>query len=174
MTAALWRLVRRVAADLGPEAADALLRIARAWIADPANRAERDRLIAALVDISRRSGGMTATLAGSAARVLGQYRRGPASWERELMSARYAIPQLPTGEDRAAALETYLALTEAAPEVIAEARDHARARRDVTTALMLEARMLRSEALGPRERTLALAVNERIRALCAGEVTERP
>ena len=169
MTAALWRLIRRVAADLGPETADALLRIARAWSADPANRDARDRLIALLIDVSRRTGGMTPALAASAARVLTQYRRGVARWERELMSARYAIPQLPSGEARAAALETYLALTEAAPEIIGQARNPDTARRTVATALMLDARMLRGEALGPRERTLALETNQRIRALCADE-----
>ncbi len=167
MTAALGRLIRRIAADVGPEAADALMRTARAWISDPANAAARDRLVATLVGISRRAGGLTAALAGSAAAVVAKYRTGPGPWERDLMSARYAIPQLPSGEQRAAALETYLAMTEAGPGVIAGARDRARARREVMTALDLEARMLRIEALGPRERALALEINARSRAACA-------
>ncbi len=167
MTAALGRLIRRIAADLGPEAADALARTARTWLADPANTAARDRLATALTEISRRAGGTTAALAGSAAGVVARYRTGTGAWERALMSARYAIPQLPSGEARAAALETYLAMTEAGPGVIFAARDRARARREVVTALDLEARMLRTEALGPRERALALDINARSRAACS-------
>jgi hypothetical protein len=172
MSTALWRLVQRLAADLAPEVADALLGAARAWMSDPANRAARERLVGQLIEISRHAGGLTASLAGSAARIIEGYRRGPGPWERQLMAARYAIPNLPTGSARAAALETYLALTEAAPAVIADARHPDRARREVTDALMLEARMLRSEALGPRERELAVQVNARIRAVCAAEVAK--
>jgi hypothetical protein len=172
MTAALGRLVKRIAADLGPDAAEALLRAARAWMSDPANAAERDRLVAALSEVSRRAGGLTAALAGSAAGVVAKYRTGAGPWERDLMSARYAIPQLPSGDARAVALETYLALTEAGPGVIAGARDRARARHEVTTALDLEARMLRTEALGPRERALALEINARARAACTDAGTD--
>ena len=166
MTAALGRLIRRIAADVGPEAADALVRSARTWMSDPANAAARERLLGALVEISRRAGGRTAALAGSAAGVVARYRSGTGAWERELMTARYAIPQLHSGEARATALETYLAMTEAAPDIIAGARDRTRARLEVVIALDLEARMLRTEALGPRERALALEINARARTAC--------
>jgi len=82
------------------------------------------------------------------------------------MAARYEIPQHPSGEIRAAALETYLGLTEAAPGLIRDAARPERALRDVTTALDCEARLLRTEALGPRERQLALDANVHARAAC--------
>jgi len=165
MTAALWRLIRRIAAGLGPEAADALLANARAWMADPTSAGTREPLVAMLKDLTRRAGGLTATMAGMAASALESARRSPAAWERALMAARYAIAQHPSGEARAAALEAYLALTDAAPEVVARARDPRRARRDVVTALQLEARMLMTEPLGPRERHLAVETNDRAHAL---------
>jgi len=135
MTGALLRLVRRVGAQLGSDAAEALLRAVRAWITDPASAAGVER-----------------------------YRPSVASWERELMAARYAIPQEPSGERRAAALDAYLSLTDAAPGLADTAKDPTRARRGILTALELEARMLRAEALGPGERQAALAANARAHA----------
>jgi hypothetical protein len=173
MTAALWRLIRRVAADLGPEAAEALLATAMAWMSDPANSRARDRLAGALADLSRRSGGLTASMAGVAAAVVGTPRLSAGAWERELMAARYAIPRHPSGEARAAALEAYLALCEAAPEVVANARHQRRAERDVLMTLQLEARMLNTEALGPRERHLAVATNNRVRTLVVDQAAAR-
>jgi len=164
MTGALLRLVRRVGAQLGSDAADALLRAVRAWITDPASAAARARLIVVLADISRRAGGATAALAAASAAGVERYRRSVASWERELMAARYAIPQEPSGERRAAALDAYLSLTDAAPGLADTAKDPTRARRGILTALELEARMLRAEALGPGERQAALAANARAHA----------
>lgn len=161
------RLVRRVAAQLGPDAADALVRAARAWLTDPANAADRARLMAALAEISRRAGGLTAALATATAAGVRRYRRSVGSWERELMAARYAIPQHPSGPERAAALEAYLALTDAAPGTVATAKDPRWAQREVLAALELEARMLRTEALGPGERQAALAANARAHAILA-------
>ncbi len=80
------------------------------------------------------------------------------------MAARYAIPQHPSGEVRAAALEAYLGLTDAAAGVAVTANDPERARREVLRALELEARMLRTEALGPGERQVALGANTRAHA----------
>ncbi len=164
MTEALLRLVRRVATQLGPDAADALVRAARAWLTDPANAATRARLVSVLADVSRRAGGVTAALASTAAAGVQRYRRSVGSWERELMAARYAIPQHPSGALRAAALETYLGLTDAAPGLVGAATSPEQARREVLTALELESRMLRTEALGPGERQAALAANARARA----------
>jgi hypothetical protein len=164
MTETLVRLVRRVAAQLGPEVADALVRAARAWLTDPANAADRARLVAALAEISRRAGGFTAALARTAAAGVRRYRRTVGSWERELMSARYAIPQHPSGPDRAAALEAYLGLTDAAPGTVAAANDPQHAQREVLVTLELEARMLRTDVLGPGERQAALAANARAHA----------
>src|SRR3974390_1831746 len=149
MTEILVRLVRRVAAQLGPDVADALGRAVRAWLTDPANVANRARLLATLTEISRRAGGMTAALATTAAAGVRRYRRSVGSWERELMTARYAIPQHPSGPERAAALEAYLALTDAAPGTIAAAKDRQRAQREVLVTLELEGPMLRTEVLGP-------------------------
>jgi len=164
------RLVRRVAAQLGPDVADALVRAARAWLTDPANAASRARLVGALTEIARRAGGMTAALAMTAAAGVRRYRRSVGSWERELMTARYAIPQHPSGPERAAALEAYLGLTDAAPGTVAAAKDPRRAQREVLVALELEARMLRTEALGPGERQRALGANARARAAIAAEL----
>ncbi len=161
------RLVRRVAAQLEPDAADALVRAARAWLTDPANAQDRARLMAALAEISRRAGGLTAALAAAAAAGVRRYRHSVGSWERELMAARYAIPQHPSGPERAAALEAYLGLTEAAPGTTAAAKDPRRAQREVLAALELEARLLRTEALGPGERQAALAANARAQATLA-------
>ena len=108
MTSALLRLVKRVTRQFGPHAADALVHAIRTWTIDPSNSAARARLVAALSDIARRAEGLTAQLALSAAAGVERYRRSVGSWERELMAARYAIPQLPTGDVRAAALATYL------------------------------------------------------------------
>jgi hypothetical protein len=175
MTAALWRLIKRVAADLGPEAADALLVTARAWMADPANSGARERLVTTLAELARRAGGLTGAMAGMAATAIGPSRQSPAAWERTVMAARYVIPQHPSGEARAAALEAYLALTEAAPQIVVAARNPHRAERDVLMALELEARMLATEALGPRERQLALEVNDRVRrALVEQAATRMP
>jgi hypothetical protein len=167
VTEALVRLVRRVAAQLGPDVADALVRAARAWLTDPANAHDRARLMAVLAEISRRAGGLTAALATVAAAGVRRYRRSVRSWERELMAARYAIPQHPSGPERAAALEAYLGLTDAAPGTIATAKDARRAQREVLAALELEARLLRTEALGPGERQAALAANARAQAILA-------
>jgi hypothetical protein len=164
---ALLRLFRRVAVQLGPEVADALVRAARAWLTDPANAANRQRLVATLADISRRAGGVTAALATTAAAGVQRYRRSVGSWERELMRARYAILQLPSGAERAAALEAYLGLTDAAPGTLAGANDPPRAQREVLVALEMEARMLATDALGPGERRAALAANARARAAVA-------
>jgi len=161
------RLVRRVAAQLGADAADALMRAARAWLTDPANAADRARLMTALAEISRRAGGLTAALATTAAAGVRRYRRSVGSWERELMSARSAIPQHPSGPERAAALEAYLGLTDAAPGTVATAKDPQGARREVIAALELEARMLRTAALGPGERQAALAANARAQDILA-------
>jgi len=167
VTEALLRLFRRVAAQLGPEVADALVRAARAWLTDPANAANRQRLVTTLADISRKAGGVTAALATTAAAGVQRYRRSVGSWERELMGARYAILQLPSGPERAAALEAYLGLTDAAPGAMAGAKDRTRAQREVLVALEMEARMLASEALGPGERQAALAANARAHAAVA-------
>jgi len=105
VTESLVRLVRRVAAQLGADAADALARAARAWLADPANAAARARLVTALAEISRRAGGLTAAMATTAAAGVRRYRRSVGSWERELTAARDAIPRHPSGPGRAAALE---------------------------------------------------------------------
>jgi hypothetical protein len=167
MTEALVRLVRRVAAQLGPEAAEALARAARAWITDPASAAARARLVAALGEIGRRAGGVTAALASTAIVGVERCWHSVGSWERELMAARYAIPQHPSGAVRAAALEAYLGLTDAAAGVAVTANDPERARREVLRALELEARMLRTEALGPGERQAALGANTRAHATVA-------
>lgn len=164
MTTALLRLVRRVAAQLGSDAADVLVRAARAWLTDPANAAARARLVGVLADVSRRADGVTAGLASTAAAGVLRYRRSVGSWERELMAARYAIPQHASGAVHAAALETYLGLTDAAAGVVGAATNPERTRRDVLTALELESRMLRAEALGPGERQAALAANARAHA----------
>lgn len=164
MTTALLRLVRRVAAQRGSDAADVLVRAARAWLTDPANAAARARLVGVLADVSRRSGGVTAVLASTAAAGVLRYRRGVGSWERELMAARYAILQNASGAVRAAALEAYVSLTDAAPGLVGAAANPDRTRHDVLTALELESRMLRAEALGPGERQAALAANARAQA----------
>jgi hypothetical protein len=44
--------------------------------------------MAALAEISRRAGGLTAALATAAAAGVRRYRRSVGSWERELMAAR--------------------------------------------------------------------------------------
>lgn len=75
------------------------------------------------------------------------------------MMARYAIPQLPSGPRRADALDAYLALTRAGPGLVATAAHPDRARRQIAEALICEARMLRTEALGPGERRLAMQAN---------------
>jgi hypothetical protein len=120
-----------------------------------------------LADIARRAGGVTAALASMTATGIERYRRSVGSWERELMAARYAIPQQPSGSVRAAALEAYLGLTDAAPGIPGAAKDPERARREVMRALELEARMLSTEALGPGERQAALAANARAHAAVA-------
>jgi hypothetical protein len=168
MTAALLRLVKRVTRQFGPHAADALVHAIRTWTIDPSNSAARARLVAALSDIARRAEGLTAQLALTAAAGVERYRRSVGSWERELMAARYAIPQLPTGDVRAAALATYLGLTEAAPRVVAQASRPERALVEVSAALECEARMLTTEALGPGERQRALHANAHARAACVG------
>ncbi len=56
---------------------------------------------------------------------------------------------------------------------MATAKDPRRARREVIAALELEARMLRTEALGPGERQAALAANARAHAILASR-PDRP
>jgi hypothetical protein len=50
---------------------------------------------------------------------------------------------------------------------VTTAKDPPRAQREVLAALELEARMLRTEALGPGERQAALAANARAQAILA-------
>jgi hypothetical protein len=166
MTAALLRLVQRISRQIGPHAADALVRAIHAWTIDPSNAEARARLVGALTDIARRAGGMTSKVALRAAARVERYRRSITSWERELIATRYAIPQHPTGEVRAAALETYLGLTDGGPQLVARASRPGVALREVSAALECERRMLATEALGPGERQLALQANAEARAAC--------
>ncbi len=100
------------------------------------------------------------------ARVVEHLTKGTGTWERELMQARYAIPQLPSGPRRAAALDTYIAWTLSAEEVIRGADDVPRATREVLRALTCERRLLATEALGQRERTQALDANAHAWTVC--------
>jgi len=97
--------------------------------------------------------------------------RGTGTWERDLMQARYAIPRLPSGPQRAAALDSYIAWTLSAQDVIVRADDIPRATREVLRALRCERRLLATEALGPRERAMALEANAHAWRACHSGAT---
>jgi hypothetical protein len=167
MTATLLRLIERIRVRMGAAAADTARDAMRSWMADPGNAATRAHLAGVVRDLGRRADAATGRLAVAAAAGLERYRRGVGAWERELMAARDAIPGLPSGPARANALDAYITLTHAAPHVVREATNPARALRQVHLALENEARMVRTDALGPRERAIALEANRAARAACA-------
>jgi hypothetical protein len=155
-----------VARRIGPVAAAALVKAGRAWLADPANENARQALVAQLRGVSGRAGGGVARLADGLTRQVEARRRGVGPWEREMMSLRYEVADLPSGEVRAAAFGAYLAQVGFAPEVVSLANRPADVRRQVLDGLDAEARALRTEAFGPEERRRALEAVEEARAAC--------
>jgi len=162
----LLQLTLVIGRRLGPAAAAALLGAARAWLADPANEHQRQRLIATLRDLSIRAGGQAGRMAQAAARQVESRRRSLAAWEREMMALRHEVVEHPSGPVRAAALEAYLLQISAGPRLVAEAHRPADARRAVLRALDDETRSMAADPLGPEERRRALEAVEDARAGC--------
>lgn len=166
MNKLLLSVVALVARRFGPVVAAALLKAGRTWLSDPANEPARAALLAQLRGISDRAGGSASRLAGGLARQVEARRRGVGPWEREMMSLRYEVADLPSGEVRAAAFGAYLVQIAWAAEVVTHAGRPAEARRQVLAGLENEARAVRAEAFGPDERRRALEALEDARVAC--------
>jgi hypothetical protein len=152
----------------GVAAAQALLRAARAWMAEPANEEARGALLAQLRSWAERAGGAAGRLSARLARELERRRVSVGAWERDLMSLRYEIVDMAPGPVREAALAAYTAQARAGVHLIAAAGKPEDARRQVLAALRAEAGQLARERLSAAEREAALeAVAEARRA--AGE-----
>lgn len=150
----------------GPVVAQALLRNGRAWMADPANDATRQALVAQLRSIGEAAGGTAGRLSARIATEVERRKVSVASWERDLMTLRYEIADMAPGPVRRAALSAYAAQARAGVHLIAGARDPSAARRDVLAALAAEERMLRAERLSQEERAAALGAVAAARAAC--------
>lgn len=161
MNKLLLSIVSLVARRYGPRAATALLRAGRTWLADPANEPAKQALLARLRQLTVGGGG-AGRLAANLARQLEARRGGVGPWERTMMDLRYEAAELPTGPDRAAVVEAYVAQIAMAAQVMASAGGDG-TRRQVLRALEDEERAVRREALGPDERRRALEAMEQAR-----------
>lgn len=164
----LFALAALLARRQGPVVAAALMRTARAWLADPANEGARRALVDQLRGAADKAGGTAGRLGGRLAREIDRRRVTIAAWERDLMSLRYEVADMAPGPVRQAALDAYAAQASAGVHLIADARRPADARAKVLAALEAEERMLRGERLGAAERESAIAAVVAARVACAG------
>ena len=172
MNARLLALAALLARKQGAAAAQALLRNGRDWMADPANDATKQALIAQLRVLAERTGGAIGRMSTRLAREVERRRVSVGAWERDLMSLRYEIADMAPGPVRAAALGAYAAQARAGVHLVSAARRQDDARRQVEAALVAEQRMLRGERLSADEREQALsAVADALHA-CAATVPE--
>jgi hypothetical protein len=148
----LVSMVAMVARRYGPRAAMALLRAGQRWLADPANEPARQALLVRLRGVTQGGGG-AGRLAAGLVRQIEARRSAVGPWERTMMELRYEAAELPSGPDRAAVVDAYVAQIGLAAQV-ADGGDAPQ--RQVLMALDNEERAIRSEALGPDERRRAL------------------
>lgn len=171
MNARLLALAALLARRQGEVVARALLRHAQAWMADPANDATRQQLLAQLRVLAEAAGGAIGALSGRLAREIERRRVSVAAWERDLMSLRYEIADMAPGPVRDAALGAYIAQASAGVHLIGGAGRPDRARVEVLRALEAEERMLAAERLSADERRRAVEGVSAARAACAAGMT---
>lgn len=164
----LIALAALLARRQGPAVAQALLRTARAWLADPANEGTKRALVSQLRTAADMAGGTAGRLSARLAREVDTRKVSVQAWERDLMSLRYEVADMAPGPVRDAALDAYAAQASAGIHLIAGARRPTQARAQVLGALESEERMLRTERLGAAERERATAAVVAARVACAG------
>jgi hypothetical protein len=166
VSAALFRLAVMLTRRHGRAAVAMLVLTGRAWLADPNNDRKRAALVAQLRVWSAKTGDAAARTAGRLAGQIERRRMSIGSWERELMTLRYEVLDLPPGEVREAALDAYAIQAAAAGRLVAGATRPSTARRKALAALNAEEAMLRGDALSDLERARALEAVERARVAC--------
>jgi hypothetical protein len=151
----------------GTAAAQALLRKANAWMADPLNDAARQALVEQLRVGAERAGGTAARLGARLAKEVEKRRVSVGAWERDVMSLRYEVADMAPGPVRDAAIDAYVAQVSAAIHLVNGSNRPGQARTEVMRALAAEERMLRGERLGAVDRGRALDAVNAARAACA-------
>jgi len=166
MTLRLLRLVAWLMRRHGRAAVVVLAMSARAWLEDPANDGKRDAVVTNLMDWSKKAGGSAGRQAAKLGKQIERRRASVGSWECELLSLRYEIADLPSGEARDAALDAYCAQAAAGASLIGYSPRPQRARKRILAALASEAALLPSDGLTHLERERALEAIDRARAAC--------
>ncbi|MCB0881303.1 MAG: hypothetical protein KDC33_03680 [Thermoleophilia bacterium] len=137
---------------LGPAVAAALLKAGREWLADPANDAKKQALIAQVRGAGERMGGAPARLSAVILARLGTTRGGRAPaprWGREVARLREHATGTPTGPQRVLLFDAYV-------EALHRAADAPGDVPAIADALAREAEAVVRAPLGPGERERAL------------------
>jgi hypothetical protein len=166
MTLSLFRLITWLMRRHGRAAVAILALSARAWLEDPANEHKRQAVVLNLRQWSSRAGGGAGRSAARLARQIERRRASVPTWERELLSLRYEIADLPPGAGRDAALDAYCAHAAAGARLVEVAARPTRARRRVLAAFASEAALLPGDGLTDLETERALEAIDRARAAC--------
>ncbi len=166
MSLRLLKLVAWLVRRHGRAAVVVLAMSARAWLEDPANDRKRDAVETNLKDWSKRAGGGAGRQAAKLAQQIERRRASVSSWEREVLTLRYEIADLPSGEARDAALDAYCAQAAAGASLVQYSPRPQRARKRVLAALASEVALLPSDGLTRLERERALEAIDRAQASC--------
>jgi len=162
----LVRLVTWLMRRHGKVAVAVLAMSARAWLEDPSNDHKRKAVVSNLREWSKKAGEGAGRSAEKLARQIERRRVNVGSWERELLSLRYEIVDLPAGAARDAALDAYSAHAAAGARIVEVAARPAKARRRVLAALASETALLPGDDLNDVERERALEAIERAQVAC--------
>jgi hypothetical protein len=168
----LLALAAFLARRYGVKAVSALARSANAWLADPANEAAKQQLVAQLTEWSRVATGGAARTAAALAQQVDKRKVSTGAWERDLMDLRYELAEIEPGPIREGAIRAYEAQLRAGVHLISGARSPGRAREEVLAALRAEATMLRRERLTGDERERLLAAADAAIAACSAMFRE--
>jgi hypothetical protein len=168
----LLALAAFLARRYGVKAVSSLARSANAWLADPANEAAKQQLVAQLREWSRVASGGASRTAAALAWQVEKRKVSTGAWERDLMDLRYELPSLEHGPIRQGAVRAYESQLRAGVHLISGARSPERTREEVLAALRAEATMLRRERLTDDERARLLAATEAAIAACSAMFRE--
>jgi hypothetical protein len=166
MSLNLLRLVTWLMRRHGRVAVAVLAMSARAWLEDPSNDGKRQALVSSLREWSHKAGDGAGRSAARLARQIERRRASVGTWERELLSLRYEVADLPPGAARDAALDAYSAHAAAGARIVEVSARPAKTRRRVLAALASEAALLPGDALDDIERERALEAIERAQVAC--------
>ncbi len=166
MSLNLVRLIAWLMRRHGKVAVAGLAMSARAWLEDPSNEHKRQALVTSLRDWSKKAGDGAGRSAAKLARQIERRRANVGSWERELLSLRYEIVDLPAGAARDAALDAYSAHAAAGARIVEVSARPIKTRRRVLAALASETALLPGDDLNDVERERALEAIERAQVAC--------